>query len=143
MESPVEDALYTYSYIKADADEKNQLTQLAIKAVENFRETEYNYDTSSVPLSQWNDHLDKLILFSKLNCLTDDQKRRIMLHDFALIDKNKTVFERNDNYKCFGGIRKFTTEIIGSTSDFLCSMNLTIFTSNEIDQLKKHLSWIE
>lgn len=143
VESPVEDALYTYSYIKADADEKNQLTQLAIKAVENFRETEYNYDTSSVPLSQWNDHLDKLILFSKLNCLTDDQKRRIMLHDFALIDKNKTVFERNDNYKCFGGIRKFTTEIIGSTSDFLCSMNLTIFTSNEIDQLKKHLSWIE
>ena len=143
VESPAEEALYTYGYIKADNNEKNQLMQLAAKAVEDFCKAEYTYDNTSTPLDQWNEDLEMLIFFDKNECLSDEQERRIILHNVAMVNKNKTVFERNDNYKCFGGIRKFTTEIIGSTSDFLCSMNLTIFTSNEIDQLKKHLSWLE
>ena len=143
VESPAEEALYTYGYIKADNNEKNQLMQLAAKAVEDFCKAEYTYDNTSTPLDQWNEDLEMLIFFDKNECLSDEQERRIILHNVAMVNKNKTVFERNDSSEFFGGIRKYTSEIIGTMSEFLCLMNLNTLTADEIGQLNVLLSWLE
>lgn len=143
VESPAKEALHTYYHIQADDNEKNQLMQLATKAAKNFCETEYIYDKTSTPLDQWNEDLETLIFFDKKECLSDEQKKCIMLHNIELVNKNKTVFERNDSYEFFGGIRKYTIEIISIMSQFLCSMDLNTLTADDIEQLNMLLSWLE
>ncbi len=143
VEAPDENALFTYNYIKADNEEKKQLKQLASIDAKNFCESEYIYDKSSVPLDQWNDDLYKLIMYSKWNCLTDEQKRHIILHNYDMINKNKTVFERNDKHEGFVGIRSFTNKIIDTMSNFLYSMNLDNINAVEISKLNEQFTWLE
>ena len=54
--------------------------------------------------------LDKINVLR--NYLSDEQKRFVLLHCCEMIEQNKASFEKDDRQDFFGGMRRFTQQIV-------------------------------
>lgn len=138
--SAIAESIYTYSYIDLGEQEKSAFYDKLNADVKTFCETEYLFDQTSEPFSQWNRLFERIYVLRKF--LSEDQKKLVLLHNADLVEKNRSSFEKDDSHDFFGGMRHFTEQIVGKIKSFFLCMTLDGWSDEEIQKILAQAEWL-
>lgn len=137
----IEEFLYTYLYVEAEDNEKEKLQRHIEEIVDTFcNKTNYKVEKSSQPLTEWYSKLSQIC--SLRNFLSEEQKKKVLLRNYGLIEQNKTVFEKEDSEDFFGGMRRFTSLVVRAHQEFLISISLEGLSDKETNNIKEQTDWL-
>lgn len=139
-ENAISEAIHTYSYIEMNDEERVSVLNKWNEEVRNFCETTYQFNHSSEPFSQWNSALDHINILRKY--ISEDQKKNVLLHCCDMIELNKESFERNDGQEFFGGLRRFTRQIIRTYQSLFIDASLEGWTDGESAKISEQIDWL-
>lgn len=140
QENAIEEAVYTYTYVKANEEETARFKAMLQEALDAFLSDNYKFDNSSRPLSLWSDRLQKINALRQF--FSEEQKKAVLLHNYELIDQNKVVFGKEDDKDFFGGMRQFTRNIITKYQSLLLNSNIDDWTDEEYHKLVGQIAWL-
>lgn len=139
-DNAIYEAKYTYSYIDMNYDEREHIHGKLEDDIKLFCETAYLFNQSSEPFSQWNGELEYISIFRKY--ISEEQKKKVLLHCCDLIELNKASFERNDSQDFFGGMRQFTRQIIKNFQSLFLNASFEGWTGEEITKMREQINWL-
>lgn len=123
------------------SDEERDAFQSKLNdAVRTFCETNYQFTHTSETFSQWHSDLDKINVLR--NYLSDEQKRFVLQHCCDMIDLNKESFEKDDRQDFFGGMRRFTQQIVKTYQSLFLNAKLDTWNGNEIEKIGIQIDWL-
>ena len=114
------DMLYSYNLLEPDKQEVETLNRLIAKNVDDFCNGNYVYDSSSQPLSDWENELERVCIHN--HRLTEEQAVRVFEHIAEMLHKNvdKIIKDSSENEIFFGGIKPIINKIMLYVSEFFC-----------------------
>ncbi len=139
-ENAISEAIHTYSYIEMNDEERESVLNKLDEEVKTFCETTYQFNHSSEPFSLWNNALDQINIFHKY--ISEEQKKDVLLHCCDMIELNKAGFERNDSKEFFGGLRRFTRQIIRTYQSLFVDTSLEGWTDEESAKISEQIDWL-
>lgn len=139
-ENAIAEAIYTYTYVEADEEERPEFNRMLEEALNTFLNDNFEFDHSSKPLSSWNVSLQKINALRKY--FSEEQKKMVLFHTCELIEQNKSVFEKDDDKDFFGGMRQFTRRIITTYQSLLLNANLDDWTDEECRRMVDKIDWL-
>lgn len=139
-ENAIAEAIYTYSYIDVDDEERDAFQNKLDDNVRTFCETTYQFNHTSEPFSQWNSLLNHINIL-RIH-LSEEQKKKVLFHCSDMIELNKASFGKNDSQDFFGGIRQFTQQIIINYQSLFLNVSFTDWTDEDITKLREQIDWL-
>lgn len=139
-QNAISEAIYTYSYVDVSDEERDAFQSKLNDAVRTFCETNYQFTHTSETFSQWHSDLDKINVLR--NYLSDEQKRFVLLHCCDMIEQNKASFEKDDRQDFFGGMRRFTQQIVKTYQSLFLYTAFDAWSGNETEKIEKQIDWL-
>lgn len=136
-------SLLSYDLVNCDELEKVQLLTFLNNNVNKFCSTSYIFKNSSEELSKWyKDFQDVCILWRRLSI---EQINKVLSHNIELINKNESVFKRDDSTDVLGGIRSFCANVIHLLIGLCLSIDIKkldkVIAQSLIQITEKLISW--
>lgn len=139
-QNTVSEAIYTYSYVDVSDEEHDTFQNRLDDEVQTFCETNYLFTNTSETFSQWHSVIEKINVLRKY--LSDEQKRFVLLHCCDLIEQNKVSFEKDDRQDFFGGMRRFTQQIVKTYQSLFLNTAFDAWNGNEAEKIEKQIDWL-
>lgn len=139
-QNAISEAIYTYSYVDVSDEERDDFQSKLNDAVRTFCETNYQFTHTSETFSQWHSDLDKINVLR--NYLSEEQKKSVLQHCCDMIELNKKSFEKDDRQDFFGGMRRFTQQIVKTYQSLFLNAKLDTWNGNEIEKIGIQIDWL-
>lgn len=139
-QNAISESIYTYSNVKVDDEERDAFQSKLDEDVRTFCETIYQFTHTSETFSQWHSALDKINVLR--NYLSEEQKRSVLQHCCDMIELNKESFEKDDRQDFFGGMRRFTQQIVKTYQSLFLYAKLDTWNDNEIEKIGIQIDWL-
>lgn len=139
-QNAISEAIYTYSYVDVSDKECDDFQSKLNDAVRTFCETNYQFTHTSETFSQWHSDLDKINVLR--NYLSEEQKKSVLQHCCDMIELNKESFEKDDRQDFFGGMRRFTQQIVKTYQSLFLYAKLDTWNGNEIEKIGIQIDWL-
>lgn len=136
----ISEAIYTYLYVDVSDEERNAFQNRLDDEVQSFCETSYLFTHTSETFSQWHSAIEKINVLRKY--LSDEQKKSVLLHCCDLIEQNKASFEKNDRQDFFGGMRRFTQQIVKTYQSLFLNTAFDAWNGNEAEKTENQIDWL-
>ena len=139
-QNAISESIYTYSNVKVDDEERDAFQSKLDDDIRTFCEKSYQFTRTSETFSQWHSDLDKINVLR--NYLSDEQKRFVLLHCCEMIEQNKASFEKDDRQDFFGGMRRFTQQIVKTYQSLFLNTAFDAWNVNEAEKIEKQIDWL-
>ena len=139
-QNAISESIYTYSNVKVDDEERDAFQSKLDDDIRTFCEKSYQFTRTSETFSQWHSDLDKINVLR--NYLSDEQKRFVLLHCCEMIEQNKASFEKDDRQDFFGGMRRFTQQIVKTYQSLFLNTAFDAWNVNEAEKIAKQIDWL-
>ena len=139
-QNAISEAIYTYSYVDVSDVERDAFQNRLDDEVQAFCETNYLFTNTSETFSQWHSVIENINVLRKY--LSDEQKRFVLLHCCDMIEQNKASFEKDDRQDFFGGMRRFTQQIIKAYQSLFLNTAFDAWNGNEAEKIEKQIDWL-
>lgn len=139
-QNAISESIYTYSNVKVDDEERDAFQSKLDDDVRTFCEKSYQFTHTSETFSQWHSDLDKINVLR--NYLSEEQKKSVLQHCYDMIDLNKESFEKDDRQDFFGGMRRFTQQIVKTYQSLFLNAKLDTWNGNEIEKIGIQIEWL-
>ena len=139
-QNAISESIYTYSNVKVDDEEHDAFQSKLDEDVNTFCETIYQFTHTSETFSQWHSALDKINVLR--NYLSEEQMKSVLQHCYDMIELNKKSFEKDDRQDFFGGMRRFTQQIVKTYQSLFLYAKLDTWNGNEIEKIGIQIDWL-
>lgn len=139
-QNAISESIYTYSNVKVDDEEHDAFQSKLDEDVNTFCETIYQFTHTSETFSQWHSALDKINVLR--NYLSEEQMKSVLQHCYDMIELNKKSFEKDDRQDFFGGMRRFTQQIVKTYQSLFLNAKLDTWNGNEIEKIGIQIEWL-
>lgn len=139
-EDTIPESIYTYNYVDLSDNERGAFQTKLDNDVKSFCENNYEYNHTSVSFGQWYSLLEKFDALSKY--ITEDVKKKVLIHCYDNIEMNKLTFDKNDVQELFGGIRRFTQQIVNMYQRLILDVAFENWTADEIAKIENQIDWL-